>query len=91
MHAGSTPATSTNPGVAVRFTHTQGTKMFVKLKEDHGTTNGTCPKSREILRRQRQDLTPGVVYQVSKHLGDTVELKGWGCWKFNLSLFEEVL
>lgn len=65
--------------------------MFVKLKEEHGTTNGTCPKSREILRQQRQDLTPGQVYQVSKHLGDTVELKGWGCWKFNLSLFEEVL
>ena len=65
--------------------------MFVKLKEDQGTTNCTCPKSREILRQQQQDLTPGQVYQVSKHLGDTVELKGWGCLKFNLSLFEEVL
>ena len=64
--------------------------MFVKLKEAQGTTNCTCPKSREILRQQ-QDLTPGQVYQVSKHLGDTVELKGWGCLKFNLSLFEEVL
>ena len=63
--------------------------MFVKLKEAQGTTNCTCTKSREIL--QRQDLTPGQVYQVSKHLGDTVELKGWGCLKFNLSLFEEVL
>ena len=51
--------------------------MFVKLKEAQGTTNCTCPKSREILRQQRQDLTPGQVYQVSKQLGDTVELKGW--------------
>lgn len=65
--------------------------MFVKLKEDHDTTNCTCPKRREILRQQRQDLTPGHVYQVSRHLGDTVELKGWGCLKYNLSLFEEVL
>jgi hypothetical protein len=54
----------------------QGTKMYVKLKEAEGTTNCTCPNSREILRQQRQDLTPGVVYQVSKNLGDTVELKG---------------
>lgn len=49
--------------------------MFVKLKEAEGTTNCTCPKSREILRQQQQDLTPGTVYQVSKNLGDTVELK----------------
>lgn len=63
--------------------------MLVKLKEV-GVTSCTCAHAMQMLDEAKHDLTPGNVYLVTKQKGNQVELKGWGCLKFDLSLFEIV-